>query len=68
VEALSPECEQEIEDIFKKAHMTSDDHSSEFVIEFERVWKWLGYTEKAIATQFLTSVAEENVDFCTSTL
>jgi phage anti-repressor protein len=60
---LTPECEKEIEEFFKKLHLATDGHDTEFIINLENVWGWLGYAKKGNAKRLLVSCAEENVDY-----
>ena len=65
---LSPECEKEIEKTFKEIHASQKKSDSEFIIDFENVWKWLGFTNKGNAKRFLLKNSEENIDFTFSSL
>lgn len=60
---LTPECEKEIEETFKEIYASQKKSSSEFIIDFENVWKWLGFTSKGNAKRFLTKNSEENIDY-----
>ena len=43
--------------------MATDDHTSEFLIDMEIVWKWLGFTTKGSAKRMLVNAGEKNVDY-----
>lgn len=50
-------------EVLKPQFLAMLENQSDFVVDFELIWRWLGYSRKAKAKEHLTKNFDQNVDY-----